>query len=71
MSAARNKYIKVFCILLLFLICISTVNAEETSIILDQDQTTDISGTALVFCSLIIVVFAAVIIIKILTSGSG
>ena len=53
------------------LLLISTVSAEGTSIILDSDHTTEISGSALIFCSVAIIIFSAIIIIKILTMGSG
>jgi len=67
----RYKYNRIWGILLLLLLIITTVNAEGSSIILDNDQTTQMSGSALVMCALGITIFAALIIIKILTMNRG
>lgn len=62
---------RIFCSLILLLCIITTVSAEGTSIILDNDQTTSISGSALTLLSLAVVIFALVIIIKILLTTRG
>ena len=67
----RCKYFRICGILLLLLLIITTVNAEGTSTILDNDQTTQMSGSALVLISVGIIIFAALIIIKILTMNRG
>jgi hypothetical protein len=67
----RDKYYRICGILLLCLLLITTVTAEGTSIILDSDQTTQMSGSALVMCALGLAIFAALIIIKILTMNRG
>jgi len=58
-------------IVLSILLLVTTVSAEGTSIILDNDKTTEISGNVLVFCSVIIFIFAALIIIKIILTMRG
>jgi hypothetical protein len=62
---------KIYSILLLLLLIITTVNAEGTSTILDNDQTTQMSGSALVLISVGIIIFAALIVIKLLTMNKG
>jgi hypothetical protein len=62
-----KRWERISIIVLSMLLLIITVSAEGTSIILDNDKTTEISGNVLVFCSVIIFIFAAIIIIKILT----
>lgn len=64
----KSKWLLVVMFLILM---ITTVSAEGTSIILDNDQTTEMSGTALVMCSLGVAVFAALIIIKIIIASRG
>lgn len=64
----KSKWLLVVMFLILM---ITTVSAEGTSIILDNDQTTEMSGTALVMCSLGVAVFAALIIIKIIITSRG
>lgn len=65
------KNYRIVGILLMLLLLVTSVSAEGTSIILDNDQTTEISGTALVMCSLAVAVFAALIIIKVLILSRG
>jgi hypothetical protein len=67
----RGGYCKIFSILFLLLCIITTVNAEGTSTILDNDQTTQMSGSALVLISVGIIIFAALIVIKLLTMNKG
>lgn len=65
------NYKRLFGLLLLLSVMITTVSAEGTSIILDNDQTTSISGSALVVLSLAVTIFAILIIVKILMMGKG
>lgn len=68
----NNKLYKtIFITMISLLLLISNVSAQGTSIILDNDQTTSLSGNALVFCSIAIFIFAALIIIKILLMRGG
>ena len=67
----RGGYCNIFSILFLLLCIITTVNAEGTSTILDNDQTTQMSGSALVLISVGIIIFAALIVIKLLTMNKG
>jgi len=67
----KINYKRLFGILLLLSVIITTVSAEGTSIILDNDQTTSISGSALVLISLAVTIFAILIIVKILMMGKG
>ena len=60
---------KIVGILLLLLLIITNVSAEGTSVILDNDQTTQISGSALIMCSVALIVFAAIILVKILLAS--
>lgn len=64
-------YKKLFHVILLLSLLVMTVSAEGTSIILDNDQTTEMSGTALVMCSLAVAIFAILIIVKILLAYHG
>lgn len=64
-------YKKLFHVILLLSLLVMTVSAEGTSIILDNDQTTEMSGTALVMCSLAVAIFAILIIVKILLAHHG
>lgn len=56
-------------LVLSLLLLITTVLAQETSIILDGDKTFAISGDILVFLTIGLIVFVIFIIIKILTIG--
>jgi len=67
----RDWYKRLGIALTVFLSLIATVSAEGTSIILDNDQTTQISGSAFVMISVAVVVFAALIIVKILLMNKG
>ena len=67
----RDWYKRLGMVLTVFLSLIATVSAEGTSIILDNDQTTQISGSAFVMISVAVVVFAALIIVKILLMNKG
>jgi len=67
----RDWYKRLSIIVTSFLLLITTVSAEGTSIILDNDQTTQISGSAFVMISIAVVVFAALIIVKILLMNKG
>jgi|WetSurMetagenome_2_1015567.scaffolds.fasta_scaffold441397_2 hypothetical protein len=67
----RDWYKRLGIALTIFLSLIATVSAEGTSIILDNDQTTQISGSAFVMISVAVVVFAALIIVKILLMNKG
>jgi len=66
-----NNYKKLSIVIISFLLLISTVSAEGTSIILDTDQTTEISGNAFIMISVAMIVFAALIIVKILLMNTG
>lgn len=67
----RDWYKRFGIIIISFLLLIATVSAEGTSIILDNDQTTEISGSAFVLISVAVAIFAALIIIKILMMSKG
>ena len=67
----RDWYKRLSIIVASFLLFVATVSAEGTSIILDNDQTTQISGSAFIMISIAIVVFAALIIVKILLMNKG
>lgn len=67
----RDWYKRLGIIIVSFLLLIATVSAEGTSIILDNDQTTQISGSAFVMISVAVAVFAALIIVKILLMSKG
>lgn len=67
----RDWYKRLGILIILFLLLITTVSAEGTSIILDNDQTTQISGSAFVMISVAVAVFAALIIVKILLMSKG
>jgi len=63
-------YKKIVAIFLVWL-CISTVSASDTTIILDSSENAVTTyGDVYVLCALAMVVFAIIIIIKILLSGS-
>jgi hypothetical protein len=59
---------KIIAVLLLFLFIVTVASAQNESIILSNDHTTEYVGIALVFCSLAGIVVAVAIILKILTS---
>lgn len=67
----RDWYKRLSIALTSFLLLVATVSAEGTSVILDSDHTTEISGSAFVMISVAIVVFAALIIVKILLMNKG
>lgn len=60
------KWTTISIILLSVFLLVTTVCAEGTSIILDNDKTTEMSGDVLILCSIIIFVAAILIIVKIL-----
>jgi len=67
----RDWYKRLSIIITSLLLLIATVSAEGSSIILDSDHTTEISGSAFVMISIAVVVFAALIIVKILLMNKG
>jgi|PlaIllAssembly_1097288.scaffolds.fasta_scaffold3253126_2 hypothetical protein len=58
--------IKKISAILIFLLLVASVNAKDTTIILDAaDKTTTFSGNAYVIASLAVAIFAILIIVKI------